>query len=209
MPFNAGTFTTSYNWTNEAAAGNPIDPVKFTAEDNDFAAGLSLCILRDGTGAPTADISWNSKKITNLATPTNAADAATKAYVDALPSSGTYTGTLTGCATAPTDLISYSKVGNIVVINIPVGAGLIAVSNANTFTITGAPAAIRPAATTGFITVGGDISNNGGDDNATMHQVTMGSTGTLVFYRAGSPVGWTATGTKGIGLLGCSFAYSL
>lgn len=38
----------------------------------------------DQMAAPTADVSLNSQKITNLATPTSASDAATKGYVDAL-----------------------------------------------------------------------------------------------------------------------------
>lgn len=37
-----------------------------------------------GTFLPSADISWNSHKITNLADPTAAQDAASKAYVDAV-----------------------------------------------------------------------------------------------------------------------------
>lgn len=36
----------------------------------------------DGTSSPTADISWNSHKITNLASPTADGDAARKKYVD-------------------------------------------------------------------------------------------------------------------------------
>lgn len=36
----------------------------------------------DGTSSPTSDISWNGHKISNLATPTVSADAATKGYVD-------------------------------------------------------------------------------------------------------------------------------
>ena len=36
----------------------------------------------DGTSTPTANISWNNNKITNLASPTSSADAATKGYVD-------------------------------------------------------------------------------------------------------------------------------
>ena len=37
----------------------------------------------DQMAVPTADVSLNSRKITNLATPTNSTDATTKAYVDA------------------------------------------------------------------------------------------------------------------------------
>ena len=36
----------------------------------------------DGTSSPTSDISWNSHKISNLATPTVSGDAATTGYVD-------------------------------------------------------------------------------------------------------------------------------
>ena len=36
----------------------------------------------DGTSTPTADISWDGNKITNLASPTANGDAATKGYVD-------------------------------------------------------------------------------------------------------------------------------
>lgn len=45
-------------------------------------------ISRDGTQPPTADTPWNTFKITNLGTPTAAADAATKAYADSLISGG-------------------------------------------------------------------------------------------------------------------------
>lgn len=46
---------------------------------NSFA---SLFLRLNGSNAPTADIGWNSKKITNLANPSTAQDAATKDYVD-------------------------------------------------------------------------------------------------------------------------------
>ena len=41
-------------------------------------------IKRDGTNSPSADTSWNSKKITSLATPIASGDAANKSYVDGL-----------------------------------------------------------------------------------------------------------------------------
>jgi hypothetical protein len=44
--------------------------------------GDGAYIRRDGTNSPSADIPWNSKKITGLADPAAAQDAATKNYVD-------------------------------------------------------------------------------------------------------------------------------
>lgn len=206
MPFSSGTFTPQYNWSNEAAAGNPIDPTKFTAEEADIATGLSTCILKDGTQTVTADIPWNGKKITGLGTPTSAADAATKGYVDGQFITGTYTGTLTGCTTSPTMGISYQRMGNLVILNI--ASGNTGTSNSNQMTITGAPSGIRPSVATGFITVCGDILNNGVDDNATVHFVTMNAAGTLTFYRASSsPTTWTSSGTKGIGSQGMTIVY--
>ena len=48
------------------------------AHDNAAHSAINLSAL----AVPLADISLNNNKITNLATPTNASDAATKAYVD-------------------------------------------------------------------------------------------------------------------------------
>lgn len=83
MPFTAGTFTPLYNWANEAASGNDIDPAKFTAEENDIATGLSTAILKDGTQTVTADIPWGGKKITNLGLATVGGDALSQAAGDA------------------------------------------------------------------------------------------------------------------------------
>lgn len=46
--------------------------------DNSAHSAINLSAL----ATPTADVSFNNYKITNLATPTNATDAATKGYVD-------------------------------------------------------------------------------------------------------------------------------
>jgi hypothetical protein len=66
--------------------GDPQAPTP-AANDNDtsiattaWVRGLSLSDFL----TPTGNISWANNKITNLATPTNASDAATKGYVDGL-----------------------------------------------------------------------------------------------------------------------------
>lgn len=76
MPFDGtGVFRRTANWLADAAAGVGISPSKFDADGNDVAAALSDCILRDGTGKPTADIPWNSRRITGLGSPQALTDA--------------------------------------------------------------------------------------------------------------------------------------
>jgi hypothetical protein len=83
MAFNgSGTFTRLYSWVADKAGGIKIRADKMDAEMDGFATGLSNCITKDGQTTITANIPFNSKKITGLGTPTDNADAATKAYVD-------------------------------------------------------------------------------------------------------------------------------
>jgi len=77
-----GTGTGADIWKGDAAANIKILASSHDIHDQDLANGLSLGILRDGRGTPTADIPWGGKKITNLADPTADQDAATKHYVD-------------------------------------------------------------------------------------------------------------------------------
>jgi hypothetical protein len=105
---------------------------------------------------------------------------------------GTYTGTLTGCTTSPTVSVRYVKTGDEVVLYIPALSGT---SNANTCTITGAPAAILPAIDQGFFplsTTNNSVTNLG--------VARMATTGTITLYpsAASAATGWTAAGTKGI-----------
>lgn len=61
----------------------PILASKFqTLIQTNLKQSFENCILRDGTGKPTANINFNSQKITNLADGTNSNDAVNKSQLD-------------------------------------------------------------------------------------------------------------------------------
>jgi len=121
----------------------------------------------------------------------NAAGAPTWGAVDITTdvngySTSTYTATLTGCTTAPTVTAKYTKVGNSVVLYVP---QLTATSNATTKSITGAPAAIQPAAQQIFVGVGRD---NGGSYAGV--EIVLETTGVINLY-FNFENAWTGSGT--------------
>lgn len=69
--------------------------------------------------------------------------AADSIISDKFYTEGTFTGTLTGCTTSPTVTIYYVRVGKHVTLTIP--STITATSNTTAATITGLPAALRPA----------------------------------------------------------------
>lgn len=82
-----GTYTKiTVNAKGLATAGTTLDasdiPSLTASKISDFDTQVRTNRL-DQLAAPTASVSLNSQKITNLATPTSDTDAATKAYVDA------------------------------------------------------------------------------------------------------------------------------
>jgi len=83
MPFDgSGNFNRVRNWVSDALANIKIVASRHDSEDDNFAAGLSQCITKDGQTQPTADIPMNGKKLINLAAPSTGTDAANKTYVD-------------------------------------------------------------------------------------------------------------------------------
>lgn len=103
---------------------------------------------------------------------------------------GSYTGTLTGLTTTPTVSILYKKIGKIVFLENLTDQG--GTSNTTALTITGAPAAIRPASDSGSAATA--VLNNGTQEMGTME---MNSSGVLTFGR-GSAAAFTNSGLKGV-----------
>lgn len=63
-----GTFVRSYSWVADKSNGLDITASRFDTEDNGFAAGLSLCVTRDGQGKMAADFLPSASASYNLGT---------------------------------------------------------------------------------------------------------------------------------------------
>jgi hypothetical protein len=100
-----------------------------------------------------------------------------------------YTATATGGTTAPTGTVNYTKVGNTAEIYVPAFSFT---SDAATYTLTGAPADIRPGGQRAFL---GNSSDNGAGHIACT--VRMETSGTLTLFRNVATDGFTGSGTKG------------
>lgn len=85
MP-NFGNVTAQTSFGSASANGTSADVARADhthgtpAHDNAAHSAINLSAL----ATPLADVSFNNYKLTNLATPTNSTDAATKGYVDAV-----------------------------------------------------------------------------------------------------------------------------
>lgn len=97
-----------------------------------------------------------------------------------------FTGTLTGCTTAPTGTVKATRVGNTVTLNIP---PLTATSNTTAKTITGMPEQFRPATLARFYQ---SISDNGGAQ--VMALCTVETSGVLTITASPGAGAWTAAG---------------
>jgi hypothetical protein len=334
-----GNYVRPYNWTNDAANGQPISAAKFDTDGSTVQGAFNLCLTRDGQGKPTGALSWlqtltlapgsgvalrlngvantsselivgsstsgqslgltinagttsadygllvtdqtgvtqffkvSGQGITTLYAPATAVNAlivnaATNAYGAAINGSsttgqsygltvlagtngsdlcvnfktqagtsiftvngngqaasyealnsinalknlatydqGTFTGTLTGCSTAPTGTFYWSRNGNAVTID-TVGT-LQATSNATTLTVTGLPAALTPARTQRFQVPDACMVDNTSAIAIPSSGAFVNIAGTtLTFAKNSATSGWTASGTKGI-QTSFTFTYNL
>jgi hypothetical protein len=97
MAYNgSGTFTRLYNWVTDAANSIPITASRMDGEQDGIATGLSTAITKDGQTVLTANIPFNSKKITGLTNGSARTDSIALGQVQ----DGTYTtlGTTGGSA---------------------------------------------------------------------------------------------------------------
>lgn len=79
MTWSAGTFSRtggSTAWGDDRDAATEIEAGLHDTHDEDLAQGINDCLHKGGQNAATADISMGSNKLTNLAAPTAANDAA-------------------------------------------------------------------------------------------------------------------------------------
>lgn len=112
-------------------------------------------------------------------------------WVQDIYSYGSFTGTLTGCTTSPTQTFKYYRHNEMVTIS-PAGT-LVAVSNTTACTITGMPTHIRPLSTRKIIAE----TQDSGVPNAGLWEIGTG--GTITLRKDVSGGAFTASGNKGIG----------
>lgn len=75
----SGNFNRIHNWQQDAANNIDISAPEMDGEDNGFAAGLTLCVTRDGQGKMAADFLPSTASAYNLGSagfPWNAANVA-------------------------------------------------------------------------------------------------------------------------------------
>ena len=91
----------------------------------------------------------------------------------------------------------WALAGNIVTLTIGAASGT---SNADTFTITGLPAAIQPSATSQYARLASYFAENNGAALTASSEVLAEvdpASGTITLWLNGSAAGWATSGAKG------------
>jgi hypothetical protein len=111
MGFSSGLFSLLYNWNTDKTNGVKITASRMQAQDEDIASGLSKAILKDGTQTITANIPFNTFKITGLGDASAAKDAMNRDASDAryMPIAGAATYQLTEGASPGTPSSGFGK----------------------------------------------------------------------------------------------------
>ena len=117
---------------------------------------------------------------------------------------GIYTATATGGTTSPTYSVRYAIAGKLVALYVPATT---MTSNTTAFTLTGAPAALRPSTLDSALMLATAFTDNSVVEYG-LNSAKMTTAGTLEFYRNTSATGYTNTGTKGL-TMASMFVYNL
>lgn len=89
MPYDSqGRFYRVHNWEQDRINEIEIVSDRHDEEDDNFAEGLSSCLLKDGRTAMTGKLNMNNFKIQNVANATSAKDAVNKSQLDTVSSAG-------------------------------------------------------------------------------------------------------------------------
>lgn len=116
------------------------------------------------------------------------------ALVDMTPDTGTFTITYTGFTAGVTGTAQWSRIGKLVILNLPSATGT---SNAATMTATGLPAAITPATNSPYIAASSIAFQNGGSaGNPGTIDMQVNTAGTITFFLSGGASNWTSSATS-------------
>lgn len=83
MAYDArGNFVRVHNWEQDRLNNIEIASDRHDEEDDNFAAGLSACMLRDGRASMTGNLQMDGYRITGVGTGTASTDAVNKSQMN-------------------------------------------------------------------------------------------------------------------------------
>ena len=127
----------------------------------------------------------------------NASGRLAEYWGTSLVSQSTFTATATGLTTTPTGTVKYAVINGTATLDIPSITGT---SDATTFTLTGMPAAARPAADKDVLC---RVQDNTG--TVTVGLMRIKTTGVIELYASESGSAFTASGTKSVAPMSVSY----
>lgn len=146
---------------------------------------------------PAADTGFVGLYVVTIA---NGQATVTNANISVAPgapfNSGTFTGTLTGCTTAPTVTVKWVKNGNVITAIVPAVSGT---SNSTACSITGMPSNLWPNTAQTF-GVGALTNASGGSSPG---GILIDTAGVINLFVNSSASAFTGSGTKGISSNAC------
>ena len=184
-PVNAGTSFVNITVTGTATINSLQVTTATIATENVSTSTITQLVV--GTGTFSQLTASGTATFRDLA----AFGATAGALVGLTVDSGTFTGTLTGMTATVNTTCTFFRIGKFVAIFLGVGAGT---SNATTFTMTGLPAELQPAANT-YVCGGVSLENNG---LSVLGSADISPSGTISFYNGAFGATWTSSGAKGM-----------